>query len=263
MHLPQSESVFPLRDDIQSQRVPIVNYSLIAACVLAYALQLNNSDGLVEEFGMIPARVSHPNSILTVQAQHSVQTPQGLEVTIVERQIPPSVFHPFTTLLSCVFLHGSVMHLVGNVWFLHIFGDNVEDRLGRFGYLGFCLVCGVAASFTHFAFQPESPVPTIGASGAVAGVMGAYLWLYPRAKVTTMIPIFFLLQLVVLPAPLFLGIWFVIQLVQGTFAMGSVPASGVAWWAHAGGFTFGFGIAWLFGRGAPNDRPRVRVLSAE
>ena len=93
MHLPQSESVFPLRDDIQSQRVPIVNYSLIAACVLAYALQLNNPDGLVEEFGMIPARVSHPNSILTVQAQHSVQTPQGLEVTIVERQIPPSVYH--------------------------------------------------------------------------------------------------------------------------------------------------------------------------
>lgn len=246
--------MFPLRDDIRSQRVPVVNYSLIAACVLVYGLQMNAADGLVEQFGMIPARVSHPGSDLTVQ------TARGVEFVVVERQIPQSVFHPFTTVLSCVFLHGSIMHLAGNVWFLYVFGDNVEDRLGRVGYLAFYLLGGVAASLTHFAFQTESPVPTIGASGAVAAVMGAYSWLYPHAKVTTLIPIVFLLQLIVVPAPLFLGIWFMIQLVQGTFAMGSVAASGVAWWAHAGGFAFGLGIAWLLGRPNRKDQPRVRVM---
>lgn len=252
--------MFPLRDDIRSERIPIVNYSLIAACVLVYGLQMNDPGELVEQFGMIPARLSHPDADLIVQTQQGVQTPNGIELVSAERHIPKSVFHPFTTVLSCVFLHGSIMHLVGNIWFLYIFGDNVEDRLGRVGYLAFYLLGGIAASLTHFAFQPESPIPTIGASGAVAAVMGAYAWLYPHAKVTTLIPIIFLLQLIVVPAPLFLGIWFGIQLIQGTFAIGNVAAAGVAWWAHAGGFAFGLGIAWLLGNPDRAQRSRVQVM---
>jgi len=233
---------------------------MIGACVLVFLLQINAPNGLVDEFGMIPARVSHPDANITWQRQQTVQTPRGVEVVVVEEAVPSPRFHPVTTLLSCVFLHGSLMHLLGNIWFLYVFGDNVEDRMGPFGYAFFYLGSGIAASLTHFAFQPDSPVPTIGASGAVAGVMGAYLWLYPHSRVTTMIPIFFLLQILIVPAPIFLGIWFAIQLFQGTFSMGGTEAAGVAWWAHAGGFAFGFVVAWLLGRHQTQPRPSVRIV---
>ncbi len=153
------------------------------------------------------------------------------------------------------------MHLIGNIWFLYIFGDNVEDRMGPFGYLLFYLGAGITASLTHFAFQPTSAVPTIGASGAVAGIMGAYMLLYPHAKVVTVVPIFFILQIMVLPAQIFLGIWFVIQLLQGGFSMGSAQAAGVAWWAHAGGFLFGLVVAWFLGKPQQPPQPRVRVIT--
>ncbi|MEZ6127448.1 MAG: rhomboid family intramembrane serine protease [Planctomycetaceae bacterium] len=252
--------MFPIRDDIQSHHLPVVNLAMIGACVLVFVLQTNAPNGLVEDFGMIPARVSHPHANLTYVQRQAVRTPRGTEIITVEQPLPSPRFHPLTTLLSCVFLHGSLMHLLGNVWFLYVFGDNVEDRMGRFGYLFFYLGSGIAASLTHYAFQPESPVPTIGASGAVAGVMGAYLWLYPHARVTTVVPIFFLLQILIVPAPIFLGIWFAIQLLQGTFSMGAAEAEGVAWWAHAGGFAFGFFVAWLLGRHQTVSRPRVRVV---
>ena len=252
--------MFQLRDDIPSHRFPIVNYTMIAACVVVFVVQSNSPDGLVDQFGMIPARVSHPNQELVVQRQVIVETPAGPRRAIQEQRVPDSVLPPFTTLLSCVFLHGSLMHLLGNIWFLYVFGDNVEDRLGPFGYAFFYLGSCIAASLSHYAFQPESVVPTIGASGAVAGVMGAYLWLYPHAKVVTIIPILFILQMIVVPAPIFLGIWFVLQLIQGTFSMGGTEAAGVAWWAHAGGFAFGFAAAWFLKAIPPNDGPRVRVI---
>lgn len=252
--------MFPLRDDIQSRSTPVVNYVMIAACVLVFVLQQNDPHGLVDRYGMIPARVSAPNKEIVVQRQQLVRTPFGVQRVVTEEAIPPSAFHPYTTVLSCVFLHGSLMHLLGNVWFLYIFGDNVEDRFGKAGYLIFYLGAGIAASLTHFGFQTQSPVPTIGASGAVAGVMGAYMYLYPQARVTTLIPILFILQLIVVPAPLFLGIWFVIQLWQGSFSMGGAEAAGVAWWAHAGGFAFGYVIAYIMGRGKFEQRPRIRVV---
>lgn len=252
--------MFPLRDDIQSRTTPVVNYIMIAACALVFVLQQNDPHGLVEQYGMIPARVSAPDKQIVVAREVLQRTPFGVQRRIVEQPIPPSAFHPYTTILSCVFLHGSLMHLLGNVWFLYIFGDNVEDRFGKTGYLAFYLGSGIAASLTHFAFQPQSPIPTIGASGAVAGVMGAYMYLYPHARVTTLIPILFILQLIVVPAPLFLGIWFVIQLLQGSFSMGGAEAAGVAWWAHAGGFAFGYAIAWWMGRDQFEQRPRVRVI---
>ncbi len=255
-----SFKVFPLRDDISSHRFPVVNYAMIGLCVIVFILQTSSPDGLVGEFGMIPARISHPGQELIVQRPTTVQTPLGRTKVVVEERIPETTFHPFTTLMSCIFLHGSLMHLLGNIWFLYVFGDNVEDRMGPFGYLFFYLSSGIVASLAHFAFQPNSDVPTIGASGAVAGVMGAYMWLYPHAKVVTIIPILFILQMIVVPAPIFLGIWFVIQLVQGTFSMGGTAAAGVAWWAHAGGFTFGFAIAWLIKKTVRAEVPSVTVI---
>ncbi|MDP6722576.1 MAG: rhomboid family intramembrane serine protease, partial [Pirellulaceae bacterium] len=146
-----------------------------------------------------------------------------------------------------------------------IFGDNVEDRIGHLGYFVFYLFCGLMASGAHLAFNSGSPIPTIGASGAIAGVMGAYFVLYPHARVVTLIPIIFLIQIIELPAPLFLGIWFLMQFFQGTIdAIGSItsglPTGGVAWWAHIGGFVAGSVIA--FGlRSVGETRPPVETRS--
>ncbi len=252
--------MIPLRDDIPSRSTPVVNYCLIALCAITFVIQLNHDDALITDFGMVPAYVRHADKEIVVQEQRAVETPLGTQVVAVERQLPKPRFHPWSTIISCIFLHGSVTHFLGNMWFLWIFGDNVEDRMGPFGYLLFYLGSGVAASLTHFAFQPNSPVPTIGASGAVAGVMGAYLLLYPHARVTTLVPLFFILQIMIIPAPIFLGIWFVIQLLQGTFSMGNAEAAGVAWWAHAGGFAFGFAVAWMLKEDDQPTQPRVRVI---
>lgn len=253
--------MFPLRDDIPSYSTPVVNYGLIAVCVLVYLLQLNQPDGLVSEYGMIPARVRHPGREIVVAQRQPVQTPFGVRYRVEEETLPASRFHPFTTVLSCIFLHGSWLHLLGNMWFLWIFGDNVEDRMGAGRFLLFYLAGGIAASLTHFAFDTDSIVPTIGASGAVAAVMGAYMKLHPHARVTAVVPLFFIFQVMVVPAPVFLGIWFVIQLLQGTFSMGSAQAAGVAWWAHAGGFAFGFVIAGVLPD--RSNRPGVRVIQPE
>jgi hypothetical protein len=151
------------------------------------------------------------------------------------------------------------MHFLGNMWFLHIFGDNVEDRFGHFWYLLFYLGCGVAASAAHLALNASSTMPTIGASGAIAGVMGGYLLLYPRANVLTLVPIFVFLQIMVIPAPVFLVIWFIFQFFQGAFSITAHEAGGVAWWAHVGGFATGFVVAWLLER-AHRLRPPVDAV---
>ena len=252
--------MFPLRDDIKSETFPIVNYTMIAVCVIVFLLQQQAPNGLVDRFGMIPARITAGDREVVVVRDVIVQTPFGAQRRTIEEPLPPSDIHPFLTVLSCTFLHGSLMHLLGNVWFLYVFGDNVEDRMGKLGYVCFYLCSGIAASLTHYIFDTQSIIPTIGASGAVAGVMGAYMWLHPHAKVTTVIPILFLLQMIVIPAPIFLGIWFGIQLLQGTFSMGGTEAAGVAWWAHAGGFAFGLAIALVLGRGQMQQSPRVRVI---
>ena len=140
-----------------------------------------------------------------------------------------------------MFLHAGWFHLIGNMWFLWIFGDNVEDRLGHFRFLVFYLICGALASLAHILFNLNSVIPSVGASGAVAGVLGAYLVTYPFARVLTLIPLFFLWPVVELPAILVLGFWFLVQLLNGTapVAVASETAGGVAWWAHIGGFLAG------------------------
>lgn len=252
--------MIPLRDNIPSRSTPIVNYALMAACAFLFVMQASDSTGrLTMDLGMIPSRISDPDSRIVIEDQRVVRTPFGVREEKTRVEIPPSPVSPWATLLTCIFLHGSLFHLLGNMWFLYIFGDNVEDRLGHAGYLLFYLGCGVAASFAHYLFNTDSQIPTIGASGAVAGVMGAYLFLYPHANVVSLVPLLFLLHLMVIPAPVFLGIWFVIQLLQGTFSMGATEVAGVAWWAHIGGFVAGFAVAFLLGKSG-TTRPGVVVV---
>jgi len=148
---------------------------------------------------------------------------------------------PLLSLFTSLFLHGGWLHLLGNMIYLWVFGDNVEDKLGRVRYLFFYLLCGAAASALHIYVAPTSGMPTIGASGAISGVLGAYLLLFPRARVVTLIPIFFFLQVAELPALVVLGLWFVMQFFNGIASLGSVTTrmGGIAWWAHIGGFLAG------------------------
>jgi hypothetical protein len=218
--------MFPIRDLNRSRRVPVVNFLLIGAnaAFFAYELMLGpRLEGFVMAAGFIPERFFAPGG--------------------------PGLPAELGSALLSMFLHGGWMHFLGNMWFLHIFGDNVEDRFGHAGYLLFYLACGVAASLAHLLSGPNSTIPTIGASGAIAGVMGAYLVSYPHARVQTLVPIVFLIQIVVLPAPVFLGIWFVIQFFQGVATVTDVESTGVAWWAHIGGFAAGAAAAWLLDKG--------------
>lgn len=240
--------MIPLRDDIPSGNTPVVNYALIVLSLVVFMIQLadqhDGRDELVEQYGMIPVRVLHPNRPVVVREKQLVQTDFGVQTEIVEHEATAPSFPPWMNLLTCIFLHGGWLHVIGNMWFLHIFGDNVESRLGHFGYLIFYLGCGIAASAMHLVTNLNSPMPTIGASGAIAGVMGAYLLLYPRARVVTLVPIFFFIQIISIPAPLFLGFWFLLQFYQGTLAIGQVQSEGVAWWAHVGGFVAGAAVAY-------------------
>jgi membrane associated rhomboid family serine protease len=241
--------MIPLRDSIPSQTTPFVNYAVIAVCSLAFFAQLSDPTGkLAEQYGMVPVRLHDENAVTVIQQQIGVQTPRGIEIRVVQREIAPSAVAPWATVLTCMFLHGGWMHFLGNMWFLYVFGDNVEDRLGHVGYALMYLGTGVAAGVAHYLTNIDSVVPTIGASGAIAGVMGAYAWLYPHAKVQAILPIFIVLQVFVLPAPIFLGIWFAIQTYSGIAASASGQAGGVAWWAHIGGFVAGAVVALIAGR---------------
>jgi|688.fasta_scaffold383273_2 membrane associated rhomboid family serine protease len=243
--------MIPLRDSIPPRTTPIVNHLLILTCVLVYGLQyLDERDGrgqIIEQMSMVPARVTHPDVPVTHRQQVRVENSFGFPVQ-VEREVPLEnpPFSPAWTLLTCIFLHGGVGHLLGNMWSLWIFGDNVEDRLGHVRYLLFYLLCGIAASAVHLLSDRNSPIPTVGASGAIAGVMGAYLLLYPRATVMTLIPFGFFSQIIAIPAVYFLLFWFGLQFVSGTLSATGGEAGGVAWWAHIGGFATGAAITGLF-----------------
>jgi membrane associated rhomboid family serine protease len=213
--------MIPLRDDNPSSTVPWVTRAIIGANIAAFVLELSMGPRLgtfVMGWGVVPERLA------------GAMSGNG------------SALAAFTTLLTSMFLHGGWIHLIGNMWYLWIFGDNVEDRFGHTGFLFFYLASGIASAVLHVVLNPLSPVPTVGASGAIAGVLGAYAVLFPRARVITLVPIFLFLQIVALPALLVLGLWFVVQFFSGTLALGG-GGGGVAWWAHVGGFAFGIAIA--------------------
>lgn len=256
--------MLPLRDNIPARSFSFVNYLLIALSVGAFLAQQGsegeNGATVVEQFGMIPARVLNPGEPVEVHEAFQVRTRRGIEVLERSRLAAESAVPPWVTLLTCVFLHGGWLHLLGNMWFLHIFGDNVEDRLGHVGYLLFYLAAGVTASAVHLVTNSASTIPTVGASGAIAGVMGGYFVLYPHARVLTLVPIFIFIQIMVIPAPVFLGIWFLLQFFQGTFSLGSVQTGGVAWWAHIGGFVAGVVSVWLLNKAGTLRPPVDHVL---
>jgi membrane associated rhomboid family serine protease len=220
--------MFPIRDTIRSRSIPIVNYSLIAANVLVYLFQSILSQRgfqtLLGSFGLIPAT-------FTLASSHSL-----------------------LTIITSMFLHGSWFHVLSNMWVLYIFGDNVEDRMGSIRYLIFYLLSGILAALTHVFFAPGLAVPTVGASGAIAGVLGAYFYLFPRSRVLTFVPLFILPWFIEVPAVVFLGLWFILQLFSGLM-IGGLAMDGIAWWAHIGGFIFGYILVRAF-----VPRPRVTVV---
>ena len=217
--------MIPLRDTNPRQTFPFVTYALVAVNVLAFLWELSlgpNLQNALFNIAFIPARY----------------------------WIPGNWVFDAMTIVTSMFLHGGLMHIGSNMLYLWIFGDNVEDRLGHGRYLLFYLLCGFAATLAHAIAGPGSRIPAIGASGAIAGVLGAYLILWPHARVMTLIPIFFFITVRELPAILLLGIWFVLQLFSGVGSLGVVEAQdtgGVAWFAHIGGFLAGMALIGLFG----------------
>ncbi|MDR5675140.1 MAG: rhomboid family intramembrane serine protease [Armatimonadota bacterium] len=206
--------MIPLRDSVPARRPPVVMLSILAASVLVFLYEVGlPPDELAEffrTFGVVPARLLGPDP-------------------------------PYFTLVTSMFLHGGWLHLLGNMLYLWIFGNNVEDAMGHGRFAVFYLLSGLAAAGLQVAFQPASSVPMVGASGAIAGVLGAYLVLFPHARILALVPLGFFTQLAEVPAVLFLPLWFLLQLVYGLASLGA-PAQvggGVAFWAHVGGFVAG------------------------
>jgi len=222
--------MFPLRDTVRSRSRPTVTWALVVVSVAAFvtmaSLPAGGFERLTLAYGLVPARLSFAQ-------------PAG-----------------WLTLGTSIFLHGSWFHLISNLWTLLIFGDNVEDRMGHGRFLAFYLASGVVAGLAHVALATGSSLPTIGASGAIAGVLGAYLVLFPSARVLTLVPLVFLPWLMEIPAFIYLGIWFLSQLSSALMTLGAAgDFGGIAWWAHIGGFAFG---ALTVGLVAPTRRrPRA------
>lgn len=216
--------MIPIRDTTPSRNVPVVNNTLIAVNVLIFLLEMMQGPGLdrfIFTYGLVPARY----------------TMEGLARHFT---IGQQIF----AWLSFMFLHGGFLHLLGNMWFLYIFGDNVEDHLGPLRYVAFYLSCGVASGISHVILNAGSTAPTIGASGAIAGVMGAYFLLHPGSRILTLIPIIFIPWFVEIPAFFFIGFWFLMQFFSATAGGGT--GGGIAWWAHIGGFVFGMAFLKMY-----------------
>lgn len=244
--------MIPLRDINPTERRPVVTHALIAINVAVFVLQLlaggDDGERLVQRFGVIPAYLTSGDLLVPNSAGGR--------------------FGSLVTPLTSMFMHGGFMHLLGNMWFLVIFGDNVEDRLGRFRYLVFYLLSGFAAVAAQVAIAPASTLPMIGASGAVSGVLSGYVLLYPRARIITLVPMLFILTTAELPAFVFIFVWFGIQLLSGLSQLSMVEhTGGVAFWAHVGGFVAGLLLVKLLepsiaSRWEHHPAPRTRRFRA-
>ena len=240
--------MFPLKDDNPTEIFPIITVVFILACVAAWVLL--QGAGLDERtlvdsvcaLGAIPAELTGPGSGV-------VPLGPGYSCTLGG--------FTWSTLLTSMFLHGSWMHLIGNMWFLWIFGNNIEDSMGHLRFLAFYLLTGLAAAGAHVLSDPASPIPTVGASGAISGIMGAYLVLYPKARVLTAVVLVFFIRLVPLPAWVMLGYWFLLQLLSGVTI--DSATGGVAFWAHIGGFVAGLVLVIPFRNPRLVDAKRAHV----
>ena len=214
--------MIPLYDTVRTRKFPFVNVLLIAINVLAFLYELQLGPDALKRFifawGAVPADLTN------------------------------NLSGAWMTIFTSMFLHGGWFHLLSNMWFLHIFGDNVEMRMGGVRYFIFYLLSGVAAVFLQAYLLPASTVPMIGASGAIAGVLGAYLISFPRSRIASLVPILFIFTIIEVPAVVFLVLWFLSQLYSGLFAIQGASASGIAWWAHIGGLVFGVVMVSFFVR---------------
>lgn len=227
--------MIPLRDENPSRTFPFISISLIIANFLVFLWQLSNlsigNEAKVLAYTMVPVEVAHGEDLL-----------------------PPPSLHPvWLTIFTSMFMHGNWAHLLGNMLYLWIFGDNVEDTLGHLRFLIFYLLCGFLAALAHILSNPNSPIPTLGASGAISGVLGAYFLLFPGAGIVALVPLGYFIQLRIIPAWLVLGFWFLLQLINSQLQQ-IIGEGGVAYWAHIGGFLAGMILIKLM-RAKP--RPRV------
>jgi len=220
--------VIPLKDLTPRRSAPVMTLLLIAANVVVFFYQLSLPpkflDALTTTYGLVPLRIQY-----ALAGTHHVTLAQA-----------------FVPLFTCMFLHGGWMHIIGNMWFLWIFGANVEDRFGPIPYLLFYLVCGLGSGVSQVLFSWGSRIPSIGASGAISGVLGAYVIFFPGSRILTLVPLFIIFFLARIPALIFIGLWFIVQFLSGLGSLGSASAAstgGVAWWAHVGGFVIGAVIA--------------------
>lgn len=219
--------MIPIRDAIRSRTFPFVNITLIVINVLVWFFQLSlgsRGETFILHYGLIPVRFFW-----------------GLHSDLSASMIP---------IFTSMFIHGGWLHVLGNMWFLHIFGDNVEDRVGHLNYILFYFLCGISAAMAQTFMNPQSAMPMVGASGAIAGVLGAYFLLFPHSRILTLIPIFIFIQFVEIPAFIFLILWFLLQFLMGTV---SVSEGGVAWWAHIGGFVAGLILVLFFKKSEPRE----------
>jgi membrane associated rhomboid family serine protease len=221
--------MFPVRDSVPSRSVPVATRALILINAVVFFFELALPQQAVEQmfylFGIVPARFTHPDWAASVG-------------------FPVDSYWP---ILTHQFLHGGWLHIIANMWTLWIFGDNVEDRMGSVRFTIFYLTCGALAGLTHLLTNPDSTMPSVGASGAIAGVLGAYLLLFPTARLVVMFPILLFPFFFEVPAVFYLGFWFFSQLFSGTLALtGPQHVGGIAWWAHVGGFVAGMLLCWLF-----------------
>jgi len=216
--------MIPLKDMSPRRSVPLVTILLIIANVLVFFYQIGlpprAADAFINTYGLVPARIQ----LALMGNPH---------VTMGNALVP---------LFTCMFLHGGWLHILGNMWFLWIFGGNVEDRLGPLTFLLFYLGCGIASGVTQAIFSWGSRIPSVGASGAISGILGAYIVFFPYARILTLVPLFIIFFTARIPAAIFIGLWFVVQFLSGVGSLGatgSAASGGVAWWAHIGGFAVG------------------------
>ena len=225
--------MIPVADNVPARRFPLGNWLLLGGITLVFLLELAQGqafEAFLQRWALIPAAITGA-------------APPA-----------PDAAPPWFTLLSAMFLHAGFAHFIGNALFLYIFGDNVEDAMGTARYLVFYLLCGLVASFAQIALDPAGTIPNVGASGAISGVLGAYIVMYPRATVTVVLPLLFVFPVMHVPALIMLGLWFFTQFTNGLAALAVTEQSGgVAWWAHVGGFVAGALLVSIFRR-----RPRVR-----
>jgi membrane associated rhomboid family serine protease len=219
--------MFPLWDDLPTKKFPLITVAIIVLNTMVYLYEASLGEKFTQfiyAMGLIPFEITHHTDLL----------PTG-----------PSII--YLTIFTSMFMHGSIIHLLGNMLFLWIFGNNVEEYLGRVNFIIFYLVCGLSAAFTQIFFNPNSTMPMVGASGAIAGVLGAYLLLYPRARVTTVIFFGFFIRLIKIPAVVVLSFWIIYQFLYGISSLAvKTGEGGVAWFAHIGGFIGGIILIKLF-----------------